>query len=184
MSGTTPDPAAGANPFFELAKFALAATERNMALARSWSDALLTTLKEQSEDAQATLTTVAASLEAMERALASQEETNRALRQSLQGYREVVDRYAATQERTARLVQTAVDDLEGGRRGPDGGGEGATDATDGGDGGHRAVYAGDAGVDRCLRPLQRRPNSRSPIIVISAMANALMRSAPVVSTSG
>jgi chromosome segregation ATPase len=111
MSGTTPDPAAGANPFFELAKFALAATERNMALARSWSDALLTTLKEQSEDAQATLTTVAASLEAMERALASQEETNRALRQSLQGYREVVDRYAATQERTARLVQTAVDDL-------------------------------------------------------------------------
>ena len=38
MSGTTPDPAAGANPFGELAKFALAATERNMALARSWSD--------------------------------------------------------------------------------------------------------------------------------------------------
>ena len=111
MSGTTPDPAAGANPFVELAKFALAATERNMALARSWSDALLTTLKEQSEDAQATLTTLAASLEAMERALASQEETNRALRQSLEGYREVVDRYAAAQERTARLVQTAVDDL-------------------------------------------------------------------------
>ena len=27
MSGTTPDPAAGANPFGELAKFALAATE-------------------------------------------------------------------------------------------------------------------------------------------------------------
>ena len=44
MSGTTPDPAAGANPLGELAKFALAATERNMALARSWSDALLTTL--------------------------------------------------------------------------------------------------------------------------------------------
>ena len=75
MSGTTPDPAPGANPFGELAKFALAATERNMALARSWSDALLTTLKEQSEDARATLTTLAASLEAMERALASQEET-------------------------------------------------------------------------------------------------------------
>ena len=111
MSGTTPDPAAGANPFGELAKFALAATERNMALARSWSDALLAMLKEQSEGAQANLTTVAASLEAMERALASQEETNRALRQSLEGYREVVDRYAAAQERTARLVQTAVDDL-------------------------------------------------------------------------
>ena len=184
MSGTTPDPAAGANPFFELAKFALAATERNMALARSWSDALLTTLKEQSEDARANLTTLTASLEAMERTLTSQEETNRALRQSLEGYRQLVDRYAAAQERTARLVQTAVDDLTGGRRGPDGGGEGVAGAADGGDGGHRAVHAGDAGVDRCLRPLQRRPNSRSPITVISAMAKVLMRSAPVVSTSG
>ena len=112
MSGTTPDPAGGAGPFGELAKLALAATERNMALARSWSDALLTTLKEQSEDARSTLTTLAASLEAMERALASQEETNRALRQSLAGYREIVDRYAAAQERTARLVRTAVDDLK------------------------------------------------------------------------
>ena len=112
MSGTTPDPAAGANPLGELAKFVLAATERNMALARSWSDALLAMLKEQSEDARATLTTLAASLEAMERALASQEETNRALRQSLEGYRQLVDRYAGAQERTARLVQSAVDDLK------------------------------------------------------------------------
>jgi chromosome segregation ATPase len=112
MSGTTLDPAAGANLFGELAKLVLAATERNMALARSWSDALLTTLKEQSEDAQANLTTLAASLEAMERALASQEQANRALRQSLEGYRQIVDRYTAAQERTARLVQTAVDDLK------------------------------------------------------------------------
>lgn len=112
MSGTTSDPAAGGNPFGELAKFALAATERNMALARNWSDALLTTLKEESEDVRATLTTLAGSLEAMERALASQEETNRALRESLEGYRQIVDRYAAAQERTARLVQTAADDLK------------------------------------------------------------------------
>jgi|SRR3954447_4266119 hypothetical protein len=112
MSETTPDPATGANPFSELANSALAATERNMALARSWSDALLTTLKEQSEDARTTLTTLAASLEAMERALASQEETNRALRQSLDGYRQIIDRYATAQERTARLVQTSVDDLK------------------------------------------------------------------------
>jgi chromosome segregation ATPase len=112
MSGTMADPPSGANPFGELAKFALAATERNMALARNWSDALLTTLKEQSEDARANLTTLTAALEAMERTLISQEETNRALRQSLEGYRQLVDRYAATQERTARLVQTAVDDLK------------------------------------------------------------------------
>ena len=112
MSGATPDPAAGASPFGELAKFALGATERNMALARNWSDALLTTLKEQSEDARATLTTLAAALEAMERALASQEETNRALQQSLEGYRQLVDRYGAAQERTAGLVQSAVDDLK------------------------------------------------------------------------
>ena len=112
MSGTMADPPLGANPFGELAKFALAATERNMALARNWSDALLTTLKEQSEDARANLTTLTAALEAMERTLISQEETNRALRQSLEGYRQLVDGYAATQERTARLVQTAVDDLK------------------------------------------------------------------------
>ena len=64
MSGTMADPPSGANPFGELAKFALAATERNMALARNWSDALLTTLKEQSEDARANLTTLTAALEA------------------------------------------------------------------------------------------------------------------------
>jgi hypothetical protein len=112
MSDTTPDDTAVSNPFSELAKFAQAATERQMTLARTWSDTLLTTVKEQSEDARITLTTLAASLEAMERALASQEETNRALRQSLEGYRQIIDRYAAAQERTARLVQTSVDDLK------------------------------------------------------------------------
>ena len=112
MPAKKPDPGAGANPFGELAKFALSATERNTTLARNWSDALLTTLKEQSDDARAALTTLTASLEAMERALASQEETNRALRQSLEGYRQLVDRYAGAQERTARLVQGAVDDLK------------------------------------------------------------------------
>lgn len=112
MSETSPDPAAGTNPFGELVKFALAATERNTSMAQSWSDALLTTFKEQSEDAHATLAALAASLEAMERALVSQEETNRALRQSLEGYRQLVDRYAAAQERTTRLAQGAVDDLK------------------------------------------------------------------------
>jgi len=112
MPAKKPDPGAGANPFTELAKFALSATERNTALARNWSDALLTTLKDQSEDARATLTTLASALEAMERALVSQEETNRALRQSLEGYRQLVDHYATAQEPTARMVQGAVDDLK------------------------------------------------------------------------
>jgi hypothetical protein len=105
------DPAA-ANPFGELAKFALAATERNTALARNWSNALLTMLKEQSEAALANLRTMTVALEAMERTLTSQEEINRATRQSLESYRQLVDGYAATQERTARLVQSAVDDLK------------------------------------------------------------------------
>ena len=106
------DPAAAANPFGELAKFALAATERNTALARNWSNALLTMLEEQSEAALANLRTMTVALEAMERTLTSQEETNRAMRQSLESYRQLVDGYAATQERTARLVQSAVDDLK------------------------------------------------------------------------
>lgn len=112
MSGTKPDPAAGANPFGELAKFALAATERNTALSRDWSDALLTTLKEQSEAAQASLAALTAALEAIERTLASQEETNRAMRESLESYRQLIDRYTAPQELTAGLVQKAVDELK------------------------------------------------------------------------
>ena len=78
----------------------------------------------------------------MERALASQEETNRALRQSLEGYRQIVDRYATAQERTARLVQTAVDDLNAA-------GEGQMEAA-------RALLTPPTGA-----PGPRRPSSRS-----------------------
>jgi ABC-type transporter Mla subunit MlaD len=112
MSEATPDPKPGANPFGEMVKLAVAAQERSMKVAQSWSDALLTTLKEQSEDSRANLATLASSLKAMERALESQEETNRAIRQSLEGYREILDRFTAAQERSTRLVQTAVDDLK------------------------------------------------------------------------
>lgn len=112
MSGTAHDQANTPNPYGGLAEFLLVSTERNMELARRWSDSLLTTLNDQSEDARSTLSTLTASLEAMERVLASQEETNRALRLSLQGYRQIVDRYLAAQERTARLVQASVDDLK------------------------------------------------------------------------
>ena len=138
MSGTMPDPAAGANPFGELAKFALAATERNTALARNWSEALLTTLKEQSEEARASLSTLTAALQAMERTLTSQEETNRAMRESLDVYRQIVDRYATMQERTARLVQTAVDDLKAA-------GEGQMDAA-------RALLMPQAGATAATEP--------------------------------
>jgi hypothetical protein len=109
--------AQGANPLGEMVKLAVAAQERSMQLAQSWSDALLTTFKEQADDAQANLSTLAASLEAMERALASQEETNRAIRQSLEGYREIIDRLTAAQERNARMVQTAVDGLRSATQG-------------------------------------------------------------------
>jgi hypothetical protein len=102
----------GANPFGELVKLTVAAQERSMQLAQGWSDALLTTLKDASEDSRANLATLSSSLGAMEKALESQEETNKAIRRSLEGYREIVERYAAAQERTARLVQDAVDDLK------------------------------------------------------------------------
>ena len=114
MSEKTPDPSAGSDPFSELASLAMAATQHNITLTQNWSDTVLTTLKQQSEDARAALTTLTASLQAMERALVSQEETNRALRQSLENYREIVDRYAAASERTNRLVTTAIDELKAG----------------------------------------------------------------------
>src|SRR5258708_15256676 len=101
MSGTMSAPGAAAHPFGELAKFALAATERNTALARNWSDALLTTLKEQSEEARASLTTLTAALEAMERTLASQEQTNPAIRHSLQSDRQLLHRHPGPPARTA-----------------------------------------------------------------------------------
>jgi hypothetical protein len=110
MAETVPDPVAR-NPFGELAKFMLAAAERNMVRAQNWSDTLVTTLKEQSENAQTNLDSLTAALEAMDHTLASQEETNRAMRQSLEAYRQLIDHYMAAQERTARLVRNAVDDL-------------------------------------------------------------------------
>ena len=112
MPDATAGPEAGANPFGEMVKLAVAAQERSLQVAQSWSEALLRTLKEQAEDSRANLTTLATSLGAMERALESQEETNKAIRQSLEGYRQIVERYAAAQERTARLVQDAVNDLK------------------------------------------------------------------------
>jgi DNA repair exonuclease SbcCD ATPase subunit len=111
MSEATPDPGAGANPFGEMVKLAVAAQERSLTVAQNWSDALLATLKEQTEDSRANLATLASTLGAIERALESQEETNRAIRQSLEGYREILDRFSAAQERSAKLVQTAVDNL-------------------------------------------------------------------------
>jgi hypothetical protein len=117
MSEAQPDPKPGANPFGEMVKLAVAAQERSLKVAQSWSDALLTTLKEQSEDSRANLATLSSSLGAMERAVASQEETNRAIRQSLEGYREILDRFTAAQERSSRLVQTAVDDLKAATQG-------------------------------------------------------------------
>jgi hypothetical protein len=167
MSGTTPDPAAGLNPFGELAKFALAATERNMALARSSSDAPLTTLKEQSEDARATLTTRAASL--------------RRWCGRWPGRR----RPTATCNRAWRAIGCSLT-ATGPRRSAPPGWYRAPSTTsrrparaDGGGGGDRAVHADDAGVDRRFHPLQRAPNSRSPIIVISALSRSRCR--PMVS---
>jgi DNA repair exonuclease SbcCD ATPase subunit len=112
MSEAAQEPKPGANPFGEMVKLAVAAQDRSLKVAQSWSDALLTTLREQSEDTRANLAALASSLGAMERALASQEESNRAIRQSLEGYREILDRFAAAQDRSATLVQTAVDSLK------------------------------------------------------------------------
>jgi phage-related tail protein len=100
---------AGANPFGEIARATVAAQERNLALAKAWSDSLQELLADQAEGGRATLEALASSLTAAERALASQEEANRALRQSLEAYREVIERATATQERSARLVRAALE---------------------------------------------------------------------------
>lgn len=61
-----------------------------------------------------------------------------------------------------------------------------------GDGGHRTVHADDAGVDRHLRPLQWRRNSRFPFILIRCRAadgfgelfRPVVRPGPIGSTTG
>ena len=99
----------GAHPFGEIAKATVAAQERSLELAQTWSDSLLELVTDQAEGGRAALEALTSTLAATERALAGQEEANRALRQSLEAYREVIERASATQERSARLVQAALE---------------------------------------------------------------------------
>jgi ABC-type transporter Mla subunit MlaD len=99
----------GSHPFGEIAKATVAAQERSLELAQTWSDSLRELVTDQAEGGRAALEALTSTLAATERALASQEEANRALRQSLEAYREVIERASATQERSARLVQAALE---------------------------------------------------------------------------
>ena len=98
-----------AHPFGEIARATVAAQERSLELAQTWSDSLRELVSDQAEGGRAALEALTSTLAATERALASQEEANRALRQSLEAYREVIERASATQERSARLVQAALE---------------------------------------------------------------------------
>jgi ABC-type transporter Mla subunit MlaD len=108
MTGTAEE-GFGSHPFGEIAKATVAAQERSLELAQTWSDSLRELVTDQAEGGRAALEALTSTLAATERALASQEEANRALRQSLEAYREVIERASATQERSARLVQAALE---------------------------------------------------------------------------
>lgn len=108
MTGTAEE-GSGSHPFGEIAKATVAAQERSLELAQTWSDSLRELVTDQAEGGRAALEALTSILTATERALASQEEANRALRQSLEAYREVIERASATQERSARLVQAALE---------------------------------------------------------------------------
>ena len=108
MTGTAEE-GFGSHPFGEIAKATVAAQQRNLELAQSWSDSLRELVTDQAEGGRAALEALTSTLAATERALASQEEANRALRQSLEAYREVIERASATQERSARLIQAALE---------------------------------------------------------------------------
>ena len=108
MTGTAEE-GFGSHPFGEIAKATLAAQERSLELAQTWSDSLRELVTDQAEGGRAALEALTSTLAATERAVASQEEANRALRQSLEAYRDVVERAGATQERSARLVEAAME---------------------------------------------------------------------------
>ncbi len=108
MTGTAGE-GFGAHPFGEIVRATVAAQERSLELALTWSDSLRELVTEQAEGGRAALEALSSTLAATERALASQEEANRALRQSLEAYREVIERARATQERSTRLLQAALE---------------------------------------------------------------------------
>jgi ABC-type transporter Mla subunit MlaD len=108
MTGTAEE-GFGSHPFGEIAKATVAAQERSLELAQTWSDSLRELVTDQAEGGRAALEALTSTLAATERALAGQEQANRALRQSLEAYREVIERASATQERSARLVQAALE---------------------------------------------------------------------------
>jgi hypothetical protein len=108
MTGTA-DEGLGAHPFAEIARATVAAQERSLELAATWTESLRELVGDQAEGGRAVLEALSSALTATERTLASQEEANRAMRQSLEAFREVVERAGAAQERSTRLVQAALE---------------------------------------------------------------------------
>jgi ABC-type transporter Mla subunit MlaD len=108
MTGTAEE-GFGAHPFAEIARATVAAQERSLELAATWTESLRQLVSDQAEGGRAVLEALSSTLAATEQALASQEAANRALRQSLEAYRDVVERAGATQERSTRLLQVALE---------------------------------------------------------------------------
>jgi hypothetical protein len=108
MTGTA-DEGLGAHPFAEIARATVAAQERSLELAATWTESLRELVGDQAEGGRAVLEALSSALTATERTLASQEEANRAMRQSLEAFREVVEQAGAAQERSTRLVQAALE---------------------------------------------------------------------------
>jgi hypothetical protein len=108
---------AGPQSFGKALQLLVTTQERNLEIARRWSESVLELLREQTEGNRAVLESLGSSLTTMERVLASQEETNQALRASLDAYREIVDRAAGTQERSIELVQATMATLVQGLQG-------------------------------------------------------------------
>jgi ABC-type transporter Mla subunit MlaD len=108
MTGTAGE-GLGAHPFAEIARATVAAQERSLELAATWTESLRELVGDQAEGGRAVLEALSSALTATERTLASQEEANRAMRQSLEAFREVVERASAAQERSTRLVQAALE---------------------------------------------------------------------------
>jgi ABC-type transporter Mla subunit MlaD len=108
MTGTA-DEGFGAHPFAEIARATVAAQERSLELAATWTESLRQLVADQAEGGRAVLEALSSTLAATEQALAGQEAANRALRQSLEAYRDVVERAGATQERSTKLLQAALE---------------------------------------------------------------------------
>lgn len=106
-------PTAGLESMNAMARSAMEAYERTIALAQTWSEGIMASYREQTESYAALLVSVDKSLRAMEQVVESQAKTTRALAESLDASRQVVTTAMKSNQQSSERVETFVTEVLG-----------------------------------------------------------------------